>query len=143
MLVLCPKPHSTMKKKDHSPEQIITKLRKVEALTAQGQTIRQPTANGGCDSLEGEQAAAGIVVCRLKDGFRFQRSADEADKAVVLIVEAVSGVVAPCAVVEAARVFGVGAGTFGYVVSHRIARKGVKRKREGRSVEAPPRSPQQ
>lgn len=30
-----------MKKKDHTPEQIITKLRKVEALTAQGQTIAE------------------------------------------------------------------------------------------------------
>ena len=30
-----------MKKKTHSPEQIITKLRKVEALTAQGATIAQ------------------------------------------------------------------------------------------------------
>ena len=41
MLVLRPKPRSTMKKKDHTPEQIITKLRKVEALTAQGQTIAE------------------------------------------------------------------------------------------------------
>ena len=30
-----------MKKKDHSPEQIIPKLRKVEALTAQGQTVAE------------------------------------------------------------------------------------------------------
>ena len=30
-----------MKKKDHTPEQIITKLRKVEALTAQGQTVAE------------------------------------------------------------------------------------------------------
>ncbi len=30
-----------MKKKDHSPEQIITKLRKIEALTTQGQTIAE------------------------------------------------------------------------------------------------------
>ena len=28
-----------MKKKNHTPEQIITKLRKVEALTAQGATV--------------------------------------------------------------------------------------------------------
>ena len=41
MLVLRPKPRSTMKKKDHSPEQIITKLRKVETLTAQGQTVAE------------------------------------------------------------------------------------------------------
>lgn len=41
MLVLRPKPRSTMKKKDHRPEQIITKLRKVEALTAQGQTVAE------------------------------------------------------------------------------------------------------
>lgn len=31
-------PRSIMKKKRHTPEQIITKLRKVEALTAQGAT---------------------------------------------------------------------------------------------------------
>jgi len=30
-----------MKKKNHSPEQIITKLRKVEALTTQGQTLAE------------------------------------------------------------------------------------------------------
>ena len=30
-----------MKKKNHTPEQIITKLRKVEALTAQGATIAE------------------------------------------------------------------------------------------------------
>jgi transposase len=30
-----------MKKKNHTPEQIIQKLRKVEALTAQGQTVAQ------------------------------------------------------------------------------------------------------
>ena len=30
-----------MKKKDHTPEQIITKLRKVEALTAQEQTVAE------------------------------------------------------------------------------------------------------
>ena len=30
-----------MKKKNHTPEQIIEKLRKVEALTAQGQTVAQ------------------------------------------------------------------------------------------------------
>lgn len=30
-----------MKKKKHTPEQIITKLRKVEALTAQGQTVAE------------------------------------------------------------------------------------------------------
>ncbi len=32
-----------MKKKNHSPEQIITKLRKVEVLTAQGQTVAEAT----------------------------------------------------------------------------------------------------
>ena len=30
-----------MKKKNHTPEQIITKLRKVEALTAQGATVAE------------------------------------------------------------------------------------------------------
>jgi transposase-like protein len=30
-----------MKKKNHTPEQIIEKLRKVEALTSQGQTVAQ------------------------------------------------------------------------------------------------------
>ena len=30
-----------MKKKNHTPEQIITKLRKVEALTAQGTTVAE------------------------------------------------------------------------------------------------------
>ena len=30
-----------MKKKNHTPEQIITKLRKVEALTAEGSTVAQ------------------------------------------------------------------------------------------------------
>jgi transposase-like protein len=30
-----------MKKKNHTPEQIITKLRKVEALTAQGNTVAE------------------------------------------------------------------------------------------------------
>ena len=30
-----------MKKKNHTPEQIIRKLRKVEALTAQGQTVAE------------------------------------------------------------------------------------------------------
>jgi len=30
-----------MKKKNHTPEQITEKLRKVEALTAQGQTVAQ------------------------------------------------------------------------------------------------------
>jgi transposase-like protein len=41
MLVLHLKPRSTMKKKNHTPEQIITKLRKVEALTAQGNTVAE------------------------------------------------------------------------------------------------------
>lgn len=41
MLVLRLKPRSTMKKKNHTPEQIITKLRKVEALTAQGATVAE------------------------------------------------------------------------------------------------------
>ena len=41
MLVLRPKPRSTMKKKDHTPEQIITKPRKVEALTAPRQTVAE------------------------------------------------------------------------------------------------------
>ena len=41
MFVLHPKPRSSMKKKKHSPEQIITHLRKLEALTAQGATIAQ------------------------------------------------------------------------------------------------------
>ena len=30
-----------MKKKNHTPEQIIEKLRKIEALTSQGQTVAQ------------------------------------------------------------------------------------------------------
>jgi transposase len=41
MLVLHAKPRSTMKKKKHTPEQIVTKLRKVEALTAEGATIAE------------------------------------------------------------------------------------------------------
>ena len=41
MLVLHHNPRSTMKKKHHTPEQIITKLRKVEALTAQGATVAE------------------------------------------------------------------------------------------------------
>lgn len=41
MLVLRPNPRSTMKKKKHTPEQIIAKLRKVEALTAEGATIAE------------------------------------------------------------------------------------------------------
>ena len=41
MLVLHLNPRSMMKKKNYTPEQIITKLRKVEALTAQGATVAQ------------------------------------------------------------------------------------------------------
>ena len=41
MLVLRHNRSSTMKKKKQSPEQIITKLRKVEALTAEGATIAE------------------------------------------------------------------------------------------------------
>jgi putative transposase len=41
MLVLRYNPRSTMKKKHHTPEQIVSKLRKVEALTAQGHTVAE------------------------------------------------------------------------------------------------------
>lgn len=41
MLVLHLNPRSTMKKKNHTPEQIITKLRKVEVLTAEGTSIAE------------------------------------------------------------------------------------------------------
>lgn len=41
MLVLRLNPRSIMKKKKHTPEQIITLLRKVEALTAEGSTIAE------------------------------------------------------------------------------------------------------
>lgn len=41
MLVLHLNPRSTMKRKNNTPEQIVTKLRKVEALTAEGATIAE------------------------------------------------------------------------------------------------------
>lgn len=41
MLVLHLNPRSTMKRKNHTPEQIVTKLRKVEALTAEGATLAE------------------------------------------------------------------------------------------------------
>lgn len=41
MLVLHLNPRSTMKRKNHTPEQIVTKLRKVEALTAEGATVAE------------------------------------------------------------------------------------------------------
>lgn len=41
MLVLRPNPRSIMKKIKHTPEQIITRLRQVEALTAEGTTIAE------------------------------------------------------------------------------------------------------
>ena len=41
MLVLRLNPRSTMKKKKHTPEQIVAKLRTVEALTAQGHTVAE------------------------------------------------------------------------------------------------------
>lgn len=41
MLVLRLNPRSIMKKTHHTPEQIVTKLRKVEALTAEGATINE------------------------------------------------------------------------------------------------------
>ena len=47
MLVLHLNPRSTMKKKNHSPEQIITLLRKVEALTAEGSTIAEAAKEVG------------------------------------------------------------------------------------------------
>jgi type I site-specific restriction endonuclease len=57
MLVLRLKPRSRMKKKKHTPEQIISKLRKVEALTAEGakqlgvseQTVNHWKQYGGMD----------------------------------------------------------------------------------------------
>ena len=58
MLVLRPKPRSTMKKKDHSPEQIITKLRKVEALTAQGQTIAEAVKHADIESTSRQNLAS-------------------------------------------------------------------------------------
>ena len=47
MLVLHRNPRSTMKKKHHTPEQIITKLRKVEALTAEGATVAEAAKHIG------------------------------------------------------------------------------------------------
>ena len=41
------KPRSTMKKKNHTPEQIIAKLRKVEALTAEGATVAEAAKKVG------------------------------------------------------------------------------------------------
>ena len=47
MLVLRLNPRSTMKKKHHTPEEIITKLRKVEALTAEGATVAEAAKKVG------------------------------------------------------------------------------------------------
>jgi putative transposase len=45
MIVLRPNPRSTMKK--HTPEEIITKLRRVEALTAEGSTVAEAVREVG------------------------------------------------------------------------------------------------
>ena len=47
MLVLRHNPRSTMKKKNHTPEQFVSKLRKVEALTAQGATVAEAAKQVG------------------------------------------------------------------------------------------------
>ena len=47
MLVLRLNPRSTMKTKHHSPEQIVTLLRRVEALTAEGATVAEAARQVG------------------------------------------------------------------------------------------------
>ena len=47
MLVLRHNRRSTMKKKHHTPEQIVAKLRQVEALTAEGATVAEAAKHVG------------------------------------------------------------------------------------------------